>query len=69
VLSVVYGLGTLSQGRQFEPRRNEGRHSFIFIWVEGVKGVGLIDLHWVRALMVPMHLGLIDRSFVPHNLI
>jgi hypothetical protein len=29
----------------------------------------LIDLHWVRALTVPMHLGLIDGPFVPHNLI
>ena len=29
----------------------------------------LIDLHWVQALMVPMHLGLIDGPFVPHNLI
>jgi len=29
----------------------------------------LIDLHWVRALMVPMHLGLIDGPFVPHKLI
>jgi hypothetical protein len=27
-----------------------------------------IDLHWVRALMGPMHLGLIDGPFVPHNL-
>jgi hypothetical protein len=27
------------------------------------------DLQWVRALMVPMHLGLIDRPFLPHNLI
>jgi hypothetical protein len=26
------------------------------------------DLQWVRALTVPMHLGLIDRPFVPHNL-
>ena len=30
---------------------------------------GLIDLHWVRALTVPMHLGLIDGPSVPHNLI
>ena len=29
----------------------------------------LIDLHWVRGLKVPMHLGLIDGPFVPHNLI
>jgi hypothetical protein len=29
----------------------------------------LIDLHWVRALAVPMHLGLTDGPFVPHNLI
>jgi len=29
----------------------------------------LVDLHWVRALMVPMHLGLLDGPFVPHNLI
>jgi len=29
----------------------------------------LIDLYWVRALTVPMHLGLIDGPFVPHNLI
>ena len=29
----------------------------------------LTDLHWVRALTVPMHLGLIDGPFVPHNLI
>ena len=27
------------------------------------------DLHWVSALTVPMHLGLIDGPFVPHNLI
>jgi hypothetical protein len=27
------------------------------------------NLHWVQALMVPMHLGLIDGPFVPHNLI
>jgi hypothetical protein len=27
------------------------------------------DLQWVRALTVLMHLGLIDRSCVPHNLI
>ena len=26
-------------------------------------------MHWVRALTVPMHLGLIDGPFVPHNLI
>jgi len=24
---------------------------------------------WFRALAVPMHLGLIDGSFMPHNLI
>jgi hypothetical protein len=29
---------------------------------------GWIDLHWVRALMVPMHLGLINGPFVPHDL-
>ena len=29
----------------------------------------LIDLYWVRALTVPMHLDLTDRPFVPHNLI
>jgi hypothetical protein len=28
-----------------------------------------IDLHWVRALTVPMHLGLTDGPFVPCNLI
>jgi len=27
------------------------------------------DLHWVPALTVPMHLGLIDRPFMPHNLL
>jgi hypothetical protein len=27
------------------------------------------DLQWVQARTVPMHLGLIDRPFVPHNLI
>jgi hypothetical protein len=27
------------------------------------------DLRWVRAVTVPMHLDLIDRSFVPHSLI
>jgi len=27
----------------------------------------LIDLHWVRALTVPMHLSLIDGPFVLHN--
>jgi len=31
--------------------------------------IWLIDLHWVQALMVPMHLGLIDGPFVPHTLI
>ena len=29
---------------------------------------GLISI-WVQALMVLMHLGLINRLFVPHNLI
>ena len=29
----------------------------------------LIDLHWVQALTVQLHLGLIDGPFVPHNLI
>jgi hypothetical protein len=28
----------------------------------------LVDLQWVQALMVLMHLGLIDGTFVPHNL-
>ena len=28
----------------------------------------LIDMRWVRTLTVPMHLGLIDWPFVPHNL-
>jgi hypothetical protein len=28
---------------------------------------GWIDLHLVQALTVPMHLGLIDGPFVPHN--
>ena len=34
----------------------------------GTSGDGrwLIDLHWVRAHTVPMHLGLIDGTFVPH---
>jgi hypothetical protein len=27
------------------------------------------DLHWVRAITVPMHLGLIDGPFMPHKLI
>jgi hypothetical protein len=27
----------------------------------------LIDLHWVRALTIPMHLGLIHGFFVPPN--
>jgi hypothetical protein len=27
------------------------------------------NLHWVRALTVPMHLGFTDSPFVPHNLI
>jgi hypothetical protein len=27
------------------------------------------DLQWVQALTVLMHLRLIDRPFVPHNLI
>jgi hypothetical protein len=30
---------------------------------------GEIDLHWVQALTVPMHLGLIDGPFVSHNLV
>jgi hypothetical protein len=29
----------------------------------------LIDLHWIRALMVPMHLGLTDSPFLSHNLV
>ena len=29
----------------------------------------LFDKHWGRAITVPMHLGLIDGPFVPHNLI
>ena len=29
----------------------------------------LIDLHWVLALTVPKHLGLIDGPYVPHNLV
>jgi hypothetical protein len=29
----------------------------------------LIDLQWIRALTVPKHLGLMDRPFVPYNLI
>jgi hypothetical protein len=29
----------------------------------------LIGLHWVPAITVPMHLGLIDGPFVPHNVI
>ena len=29
----------------------------------------LIDLYWFRALMVPIHLDLIDGPFLPHNLI
>ena len=28
-----------------------------------------IDLHWVQAVTVPMHLGLIEGPLVPHNLI
>jgi len=28
----------------------------------------LIDLHWVQALTVLLHLGLIDGPFVPHNI-
>jgi hypothetical protein len=37
-------------------------------WVRFVRFC-LIHLHWVRALTVPMHLGLIDGPFVPHNLL
>ena len=33
------------------------------------KGNWLIELHWVWALMVPIHLRLIDGPFVPHKLI
>jgi hypothetical protein len=33
------------------------------------KSKGLIDVYWVRALTVPIHVGLMDRPFVPHNLI
>ena len=29
----------------------------------------IINLHWVRALTVPMHLGFLDGPFVPHSLI
>jgi len=32
-------------------------------WMDGWINIGF------RALTVPMHLGLIDRPFVPHNLI
>ena len=32
-------------------------------------GFKLTDLHCVRAPMVPIHLSVIDRPFVPHNLI
>jgi hypothetical protein len=32
-------------------------------------GTLLIGLHWIPALTVPMHLGLRDGPFVPHNLI
>jgi len=34
-------------------------------WVKD--GHWLIDLRWVQALTVPMHLGLINGPFVPHN--
>jgi hypothetical protein len=34
-----------------------------------VTGCPLFDLHWVRALTILLHLGLLDGSFVPHNLI
>ena len=33
------------------------------------KGHPMIDLRWVRALTVPIHLGLINGPFVPQNLI
>jgi hypothetical protein len=50
--------------------------SYTDSWVL-IQGCGLdnqwggswIDLHWVWAPMVPMHPGLIDGPFVPHNLI
>jgi len=29
----------------------------------------LIELHWVRALTVPINLGGVDWTFVPHHLI
>ena len=32
-------------------------------------GNWLVDLHWIRALTVLMHLGLTDGPFVPHNVI
>ena len=39
-------------------------------WVGNIgTGVWSTDLLWVPALMVPMHLGLTDRPFVPHKLI
>ena len=31
--------------------------------------IWLIDLRWVRDLMLSMHLGIMHRPFVPHNLI
>jgi len=43
-----------------------------FIWLK-VRASGeqfdwLTDLHWFRGLTVPLHLGLIEGFFVPHNL-
>jgi len=38
-------------------------------WVTILTWFHLIDLHWFRAVTVPMHLGLIDGPFVPQNLI
>jgi len=48
--------------------RDEGKWFYLAQSAGRWGTVWLIDLHWFRALTVPLHLGLIDGFFVPHNL-
>ena len=49
--------------------RDEGKWFYLAQNAGPWRTVWLIDLHWVRALTVPMLLCLIDGPFVPHDLI
>jgi len=40
-------------------------HRWLIDWLI----VWLLDSQWIRSLIVPMHLSLIDGPFMPHNLI